>query len=409
MSNLIRRITTTASSSPVFRRAAGDYVLKCLKGLGVALKAYIVEKTPANLGEVSYKLDKLWQNLFNSDKEIPKAKKCELAEEFLIQPELLNNLLYVFRMVRLSDKAKIRDLFRFTQLWTSNESAESSMPRVKAARFTTCARFGQQLFVVRNEFFEIINEGYDETGSAGIYHDLIEIFVGDDKCLSTIFADTGHNAKGDKVREDGCFWSIFDRLLISSSEMEQHDVLFHTVKTLEMILECSHVTVRMFLRANWDRFQCAMNKLMLSTNFFIQRKSLDIMYNIFINAHYSELRERWMWDMENFRRIVRILQNCRRDVRLAASKIFAIFLEHPNAHPEVGNFVGKNIYRLIEHHLGMVQLHGYDGSQEDVDDAYCARVIHKIAMKRYQRPLTKEEMDSYEEEQEAFEKIEDRE
>ncbi|CAI5438647.1 unnamed protein product [Caenorhabditis angaria] len=391
MSSILRKLSIYGndSYSPQIRFDTGENATRIAKSLLSHLKSYSTERTPARLGDVCEKITLIWSNMFNIEKEIAPIKKFELAEEFLIRPDIMKLLLFVFRMLPFESKKKIRDIVTFIIVWCSNDAEDSSFGRSRA-KFNVKIR--DQLFHVRKEVMDILIEGLDAPDSIGLYNDILKLFVKDDMCLMSILDDKGIDQKsGYQIREKGCFWMIFKRLTAKQVFLEQFDVTFKTLESIEVILSSNRAAISEFLLNNWEQFSCCMNKLMLSVNYYIQSKSSQIMYDILTCRENFSIFKKWLNDKENLRITVQNFESFFKPVRMAAIKLFELFVFNPSNTPNVHQFIEDNSIILVKYFFEISNSHGYKGRVEELEDARISKIVYKLLTWSRQRPFTKEE------------------
>uniref|UniRef100_A0A8R1HSP0 Uncharacterized protein n=1 Tax=Caenorhabditis japonica TaxID=281687 RepID=A0A8R1HSP0_CAEJA len=375
-------------------RDSGDNASKLVKSLLKTLEAYMNAKTPEKLADIGMKVDVVWHSVFDTEKATAPRKKYELAEEMLIRPDVLKLLLVAFRLVQIDVKRKIRDLYQFIIIWCSNDSTDSSVPRSRAkVKFSPKVR--DQLFYCRAELIEIVVEGYDEPNSVDFYNDIIREYVKDDVCLMTLLEDEGRDHSGFATRKQGCVWEIFDRLTLTDGRIYPFDVTVATFDTLQLIFGNNHDAVHAFMDHHFDRFCQCVQKLIASSNFYVQAKSLRLLHDIFTTQRHFEIRSRWLAQTSFLRLVTLALLSNQKPVRAEAVTLLELIIENPHNSKPIKEFISKNKKSLITYCFDSSPVHYYRGNRIEAEDARFSRMAHKLLTWDQKQPISKKEEDEF--------------
>nr|Q9TZM2.1 RecName: Full=MO25-like protein 3 [Caenorhabditis elegans] len=283
----------------------------------------------------------------------------------------------------------------FITTWCSNDAPDSSVPRTRSkTKFTPKVR--DLLFHCRYEIVDIVDEGYDMPASIGFYNDIIREFVTDDFCLTSLFEDNGQDSNNIQHRNDGCIWSIFDRLM-NTNKFRDFDVIQGTFDTLQIIFFTNHESANNFIKNNLPRFMQTLHKLIACSNFFIQAKSFKFLNELFTAQTNYETRSLWMAEPAFIKLVVLAIQSNKHAVRSRAVSILEIFIRNPRNSPEVHEFIGRNRNVLIAFFFNSAPIHYYQGSPNEKEDAQYARMAYKLLNWDMQRPFTQEQLQDFEE------------
>ncbi|EFP03093.1 CRE-MOP-25.3 protein [Caenorhabditis remanei] len=402
MGSILRRLTQRGSENPM--KTDSDAAIKAVKLLSKSLETYVNHKQPMMFNEIEQRMEEIWISIFDVEKGTAPQKKYQLAEEILFRSDLLRLLLVVFHDVNIDSKRKIRDLYLFLHTWTSNDSVESSFPRVKS-KPKFAPSFRNLLYNCRFEMFTIVSKGYDQPNSIGFYNDIIRVFVQDEDCLVSLLKDDGRDEHNGQQRSEGCVWNVLDRLT------EHIDFRgFHTIagffETIEIIFGNGYrKPVKYFIYNNLTRFTQIFHKLISISNFFIQSKALKFIHELFDSPHHFEIRRQWMANPALIKNVAFALQSPIKTVRTEAAILLNMFVQNPNNSPDVAKFIITNRNILITYCWENAPIHYYKGLKCEEEDARFAEIAYKLLITSFERPLNQQEANDYEEMKHIQQKI----
>ncbi|CAI2297526.1 unnamed protein product [Caenorhabditis sp. 36 PRJEB53466] len=340
-------------------------------------------------------VDDIWKALFNISHETAPKKKYAWAEEFLLQPDALRLLLFAFRCAPNDVKRKIRDLFMLVTTWGSNDGKGSCVPR----KSMHSPKVRSQLFHCRHEILLLIAEGHEDLDSIDFFNDIVRVFAEDDVCLSVILDDDGRDPPGFPLYTRApAIWEVFRRLVVPALNT-YHDPFDSTVSAFEMlkiILDTNHALVQEFIARNNARFTQAMQKLIVSANFYIQAKSLKLLHDMFHIRAFDDVRAEWLASDSFLRVVMLAIQHKNRTVRTEAFKLLELFLMNPAVPPSIYKFFAQNSDALVAYCLECAPTNKYDGNVIEQEDERISRIAYKLINWRMQRPMRKEEMAEFE-------------
>lgn len=402
MGSILRRLTQRSSENPM--KTDSDSAAKYVKPLSRCLETYANHKEPMMLNEIEQHIDGIWISIFDVAKGTAPQRKYQLADQILIRYDFLRLLLVVFHDVNIDYKRKIRDLYLFLHTWTSKDSIESSVPRLKS-KTKFAVSFRNLLHNCRFEMFTIVFNGYDQPNSIGFYNDLIRVFVQDEDCLVALLNDDGCDENNVQQRSEGCVWSVLDRLT------EHIDFRgFHTIagffETIEIIFnDGNRKPVKNFIYKYLTRFTQIFHKLISISNFFIQSKALKFIHELLNSPHHFEIRRQWMANPALIKNVAFALQSPIKTVRTEAVILLNMFVQNPNNSPDVAKFIFTNRNILITYCWENAPIHYYRGLKCEEEDARFAEIAYKLLIMDCEKPMNQQDAHDYEEMKHIQQKI----